>query len=290
MANLPVEIIKKIKKLQRGEITEHYVYKSIAKRTKNQENKKILERISADEKIHYQTWTKLLGEEAKPNRLRIFYFSFLAFFFGYTFSLKLMEMGEDNAKEVYKEISQYAPEATKIAEDEEVHEEKLIHMLDEERLSYVGSMVLGLNDALVELSGTLAGLTLAFNNTKLILLSGLVTGIAASLSMAASEYLSSKADDDPNALKSSVYTGVAYIITVAILILPYLFLSNQFVALGIMLGSVVLIIFIFNYYISVAKDLNFKERFLHMAIISLSVAIISFGIGYVLNLFLGVSS
>ena len=57
--------------------------------------------------------------------------------------------------------------AQKIAEDEERHEQKLLAILDEERLQYVGSMVLGLNDALVELTGTLAGLTLALQNTKL---------------------------------------------------------------------------------------------------------------------------
>jgi VIT1/CCC1 family predicted Fe2+/Mn2+ transporter len=162
-------------------------------------------------------------------------------------------------------------------------------MLDEERLGYVGSMVLGLNDALVELSGTLAGLTFAFQDTRLISLSGLITGIAASLSMAASEYLSSKADNQENAFKSSLYTGGAYIITVILLVLPYLLITNPFVALGVMLGTVVLIIFIFNFYISVAKNLNFKKRFLQMAAISLGVAALSFVIGIGIDAILGVN-
>jgi VIT1/CCC1 family predicted Fe2+/Mn2+ transporter len=144
-------------------------------------------------------------------------------------------------------------------------------------------MVLGLNDALVELSGTLAGLTFAFQDTKLISLSGLITGIAASLSMAASEYLSSKADGEENAFKSSIYTGVAYIITVIILVLPYLLLSNPFIALGIMIGAVIMIIFVFNLYISVAKNLNFKKRFFQMAAISLGVALLSFFIGMAID-------
>ena len=46
-------------------------------------------------------------------------------------------------------------------------------MLDEERLRYIGSVVLGLNDALIELTGALAGLTLALQNTQLNLLLGL---------------------------------------------------------------------------------------------------------------------
>ncbi|MDD3477696.1 MAG: VIT1/CCC1 transporter family protein [Candidatus Izemoplasmatales bacterium] len=288
MNDIPKAISLKIKSMQRGEITEYYVYKNIAKRVKDASNKEILLKIANDEMRHYNVWKTFLGEEAKPNRLKIFYFTTLAFLFGYTFTLKLMERGEDRANDYYTEIGEYSDQAKQIAMEEDEHEKALIGMLDEERLSYVGSMVLGLNDALVELSGALAGLTFAFTDTKLISLSGLITGIAASLSMAASQYLSSKADGRPDALKSSVYTGIAYVVTVAILITPYLLLGNQYIALGVMLFSVVLIIFLFNYYISVAKDLEFKKRFFQMAIISLSVAVISFFIGILVKKFLGV--
>jgi len=281
--NIPESIKKKIISLQKGEITEHYVYLKIAKRTKQKENKEILERIARDELRHYKMWSEYLDKQAKPNHFAIFYYSLLSIVFGYTFTLKIMEKGEDQAKRYYTEVGEYAPEAKKIAMEEDEHEKALIDMLDEERLSYVGSMVLGLNDALVELSGTLAGLTFAFSDSKLISLSGLITGIAASLSMAASEYLSSKADNNPNALKSSIYTGIAYVITVSLLILPYLLIPNPFISLGVMMFTVVLIIFLFNYYISVAKNYNFKKRFLQMAVISLSVAIISFGIGSLLT-------
>ena len=63
------------------------------------------------------------------------------------------------------------------------------------------------------------------------------------------------------------------------MILPYLLISNVYISLVITIGVVIFIIFIFNYYISVAKDLSFKKRFLEMVSISLGVAIISFGIG-----------
>ena len=55
-------------------------------------------------------------------------------------------------------------------------------------------MVLGLNDALVELTGTLAGLTFALANARLVALAGIITGIAATLSMAASNYLAERAN------------------------------------------------------------------------------------------------
>jgi len=49
-----------------------------------------------------------------------------------------------------------------------------------------------------------------------------------------------------------------------------------------------IIILVFNFYISVAKDLPFKQRFFEMAGISLGVAVISFIIGHFVRLFLGV--
>ena len=289
MKQVPIEITNKIKKMQKGEITEYHIYTKISKRVKQKESKEILQTIANDELKHFNIWTEILNQKVKPNKFKVFLYTLINFFFGYTFTLKLMESGEEDAQDAYNEISEYYPIATDIMHDEDTHEKELLNMLNEERLNYVGSMVLGLNDALVELSGTLAGLTFALQNTALISLSGLITGIAASLSMAASEYLSSKSDNDPDALKSAIYTGIAYIVTVALLILPYLLIGNPYISLGIMLGTVVLIIFVFNYYISVAKNYNFKKRFLQMAMISLGVATLSFFIGIAVKQVLGIN-
>jgi VIT1/CCC1 family predicted Fe2+/Mn2+ transporter len=84
-------------------------------------------------------------------------------------------------------------------------------------------MHLGLNDALVELTGALAGLPLAFGDVKIIALSGLITGIAASLSITASEFIFTSAEDTEKKLgRAALYTGIAYVLTVTLLILPYL--------------------------------------------------------------------
>ena len=180
-------------------------------------------------------------------------------------------------------------EAVKIAQDEDKHEQQLIDLIREGKLEYMGSVVLGLNDALVELTGALAGLTFALQNTHIIALAGLITGIAASFSMAASEYLSNKSEgNSENALTASIYTGVAYIFTVIILVLPYLLFTNYFICLSFTILFAVFIIFFFNYYISVAKNLNFKKRFLEMLAISLGVALFSFAIGFVIRQFFGI--
>jgi len=163
-------------------------------------------------------------------------------------------------------------------------------MLDEERLQYVGSMVLGLNDALVELTGSLAGFTFALQNTRLIALSGLIIGISATFSMASSEFLAARSEGRDDALKSCSYTGTAYLITVVLLVAPYLIFGNAqyLIALACMMLIVVLIIAGFTYYTSVAQDQPFKSRFLEMALISISVAVLSFVVGVLAKKFLGV--
>jgi VIT1/CCC1 family predicted Fe2+/Mn2+ transporter len=219
----------------------------------------------------------------------VFKYVLISRLLGFTFGVKLMERGEEDAQESYGALAHIIADADAIAKDEGDHEDELLALLDEQLLRYTGSIVLGLNDALVELTGALAGLTLALGDRQLIALTGSVTGIAAALSMAASEYLSTKSEEshqDP--VRAALYTGVAYIIAVALLITPYLVLDNLYLCLASSLGLAVAIIAAFNYYISVARDLPFRRRFLEMAGLSLGVAALSFGIGYLLRSALGV--
>ncbi|GAB4505328.1 MAG: VIT1/CCC1 transporter family protein [Anaerolineales bacterium] len=275
---------------QRIEITEHHIYKNLAKSIKEPDNRKVLEQIADDERGHAEGWKKYTQRDIQPSRWDIFKYTLIGRLFGFTFGIKLMERGEEKAQKNYAQLQGKIPEIEKWLHEEEIHEQKLIGMLDEERLRYAGSVVLGLNDALVELTGALAGLTLALQNGKLIALSGLITGIAASLSMAASEYLSTRSEEtSKHPVRAAIYTGIAYVITVTLLVLPYLIIpQNYYLDLVITLVTAVLIIAVFNYYISVAKDEPFKKRFLEMTGLSLSVAALSFLVGYLIRQWLGV--
>jgi VIT1/CCC1 family predicted Fe2+/Mn2+ transporter len=279
-----------ILQLQQDEVTEQAIYSNLTKRVKKQSDKDILQRIGKEEGRHAETWRRYTNKKLKPNNFKVFIYTLLSFIFGYTFTIKIMEKGEQAAQHFYLKLTLEVPEAQRIYEEEEAHEQALIGLLNEERLQYVGSMVLGLNDALVELTGTLAGLSFALQNNKLVALSGLITGISATLSMASSEYLSARSEGNSNALKSSLYTGIMYIFAVILLVLPYLLLPSDkyLISLIIMLLIVVIIILIFTYYISVAKDLPFKKRFIEMAVISLSVAALSFVVGFIVKQFLGI--
>ena len=290
MKNISQAAFMVIKKMQQNELNESIIYEEIAKFAKGEENKQVLHRLAQEEKAHYEIWKKYTGVEMKPQKFKIFRYKLLARIFGFTFAVKLMENGEEAAQEEYGLVAEEVEESVFIRKQEEEHEAALLEMLDEESLQYVGSMVLGLNDALVELTGSLAGFTFALQNTKLIALSGLIIGISATFSMASSEFLAARSEGRDDALKSCSYTGTAYLITVILLIAPYLlFGSGGYIpALICMLLIVILIIAGFTYYTSIAQDQPFKSRFWEMALISVGVAVVSFVVGILAKRFLGV--
>lgn len=284
-----ISLLKKVSSYQKKEITEHFIYKNLALKQKDENNRKILERISNDELRHYNIWKDFTKKEFKPSSIKVFFFLLICRIFGLTFGIKLLEKGEEEAAKQYKTICEHFPQAEKIMKEENEHEEELIKMIDEERLKYVGSIVLGLNDALVELTGSLAGLTFALQKSSLVAVTGLIVGISASLSMSASEYLSTKAEEGlRNPFKASVYTGVAYVGTVFLLVVPFFLISNPFAALLLSISSSVFVIGFFNFYLTVAKDKPFFKPFFEMIFISLSVAAVSFAIGYLARIILGV--
>ncbi len=273
--------------IQKSEITEHLVYKKLAEMTDKKENAEILERISKEEMDHYQILKRVSGEDAEPSNLRVFLYIKISSIFGLNFGLKLMEGGESKSAETYSVIEGF-PQAKKMMEDEKEHEKKIISMIDESILTYVSSVVLGLNDALVELTGALTGFTLALQNSRLVAIAGLITGIAASMSMGVSNYLSVKheSEGEKKPLKSAFYTFISYIGTVVVLISPYFIMENIYVSLGTALILAILIIAFFNFYVSIAKGLNFRERFLEMALLSLGVSAINYAIGIIVRKYL----
>jgi len=283
---LPAGVLERIRAAQKNEITEHHVYHRLAGLAKKEHNARILRDIGDCERAHYDILRDLTGRDVAPDGLRVWFFYLVARFLGLTFGLKLMEKGESGAAAAYAELSGSIDGLDRVSEEEAEHEERLIAIIDDEKLKYVGSIVLGLNDALVELTGALAGFTLALGEIRLIALAGLITGIAGAFSMAASEYLSIKSEGEAlHPLRAAIYTGATYLCTVLFLILPYLVLDNPYLSLGFTLANALLVIFLFTYYVSVAQDISFRRRFSEMAAISLGVAALTFGISYVMRLF-----
>jgi len=273
---------------QKNEITENAVYNNLAKKA-DRKNAKILRRIAKDELRHYNEWKELTQIDVHPNQIAILNYLIISKIFGLTFAIKMMEAGEEVAQEVYDDISKKIPKAKEILKDELEHEKLLVNMIDEEKLGYISSMVLGLSDALVELTGALAGLTFALQDAMLTGTVGLITGIAASMSMSASEYLSQKSEEgSKNPIKASFYTGIAYLMTVLFLIFPYFIFTNYYISFGVTILNAILVILIFTFFVSVVREVEFRKTFFEMLMISLVVALISFMIGWVARIVLNV--
>jgi len=281
-------------KLQRMEATEAEVYRRLARMQKDPVNRSILEGISLEEERHEAVIENMTGEKVRADMGKVRRQIMLARLFGFTFSVKMMEATEKDVAAEYRELG-----LDDIAEEEEAHEENMIGMLDEERLRYSGSVVLGMSDALVELTGALAGLTFALQSLNLVALAGLVTGIAAAFSMGASEYLSSRAEKkSESAVRAAFFTWISYLITVLLLVSPYLLLTAEspdfhglephVQALLYTFAIGLLIVAVFNFYVSVVEEVSFSSRFMEMAGILGVVSLISYGIGILLRGMLGV--
>jgi VIT1/CCC1 family predicted Fe2+/Mn2+ transporter len=278
---LDPEIEARLLAAQKNEITEYFIYEKLAQSAKDTHNRDILRRISRDELKHHNIWKGHTGKKVQPHRWKIRLFYFIAKVFGITFGLKLMERGEGEAQINYGGIAKYIRVAEEISRDEHEHENKLLSLINEERLQYIGAIIRGLNEGLVELTGAMAGLTFAFQNSSLIATTGLIIGLAMSLSLGSTEYLATKSEESgQHPLKAAAYTGFANAVTVLLLIIPFLVFDNIYTALGLMLLIAIIIIFVFSFYISVTKETSLKSRFVEMASISLGIAAVTFTIGF----------
>lgn len=284
------EDLKKALKQQQSEINDHTIYKALASYQENEENRKIFEKIAKDEKSHYEFWVKITNKQIEAQKFVVWWYILLVKVFGTSFALKSLEKRESGAEAFYKELFEIYPESKKIYKQEVEHEFELIDMLNDKKLLYAGAIVLGMNDALVELTGTLSGIAFAFDKTLVVGLTGLIMGIAASLSMAGSAYFEAKENpsDNINPLVYSLYTGVSYILTTTILVIPFFIFEEMNYSLIMMFLSAFFAIISYNFYISVAKDLSFSKRVVQMSVITFGVALISFGIGYVVKYYIGI--
>jgi rubrerythrin len=141
---------------QRNEISEYHTYSWLSARIKDEKNREIIKSIGNDERKHYEVIKGITGTEVKPRKVLVLFYRLVSIVLGLSFGLRLMEKGEKAAERIYSHLKDSVPELAEVFRDEEEHEKELLAMINEEMIEYAGSMVLGLNDALMELTGVLA--------------------------------------------------------------------------------------------------------------------------------------
>jgi len=285
---MKAETMKKILVYQKNEITEHILYGALAQRFKGK-NGEILHKISGDELRHYDFFKKITGRDVRPDYIRIFFFRIVSRVFGITFTMKMMSNGEDQAEHNYEEVEDRVPGIKKIISEEVKHEESLMAQIEEGVITHMGSMVLAINNSIQEITGIVVGLTFALSSAILVGKTALISGMAATLAMVASEYLSQKAEagDSGEPLKAALYTGVVYLLVVAVIVSPYFIFESHYAALAVALGAVVLIITVFTFFMSVVKGLRYRRAVMEVSAITAVVVALSLGLGMVIKLVFG---
>ncbi len=273
----------------RNELTEHLVYHKLALREKKPENRALLEKLSLQEKSHYEFWESLIpGVDVKPHFLGLHGTTFLRSILGVTFTTKFLETHEKSSIATYEKMLGMMPEEYRkrlgeIIEDEKTHEQSLIGELKERRVSYIGFIALGLADAIVEITGVHAGFLGVTRSTLIAGISGTIVGFAAAISMGSAAYLQAKQDTEKSAVVSAFTTGISYFGSVILLALPYFLIRAMLAAFVVSTSVGIVLLAGFTFYTSVIFDRKFARELGEAIILMLGTALATFILGNIIG-------
>lgn len=273
----------------RDELFSYNLYKSLVKKPFiTRELKNILLRAAEDEYKHYLFWKSISSNcKTRFSTLKILVYTVFFYLFGLTILLKYLESKEKTAIEMYKKVVESRPELAGIVEkiiDEELkHEEEFISGVDEARVRYIGAITLGISDALVELTGIYTGSLGAFENTLSAGLTGILAGIAASISMGVASYTQAKNEGRVKPWRAALYTFTSYITVALLLALPYLLSNSILLAFIIMLIIAIGIVAYMSFYTAVLYSRNYVRELAETTLLLLGVSIILYVLGSILG-------
>ena len=298
-----------------NEIKDHSLYSKLAQLERDPGLRLLFRKLSDKENEHIGIWKKLLGVSGakEGESLSVEFDVYLKVMvwkvFGISFLLKLLERNERAGVAAYsmaRDSREFGEKGERylgdIIKDESGHEKALVDKVLEHKdtLGSIQSMVFGLNDGLVEILALVAGLATVASTSLVVVIVGLIAGIAGTLSMSGGAYLSSKSGDlvegsmkgkgkASSAGRAAYYTGIYYFIGALIVILPFLaglkgiagiILSVLFVAISLTAVSTI---------IAVVSDTSIKRRTFEMLAISLGAAAVTILFSTFVKMYLGVS-
>ncbi len=276
------------------EYTDHLVYKKLAAREKISERKEILQQLSQQEEEHYQFWKDVLnGYVPRSRRFFLNFVVLLRYFFGLTFAVKFLERHEKQVIEEYRRIQpqfdgEVGARLERMIADEEKHEDFFIGQINEGVVKYLGFIVLGLADAIIEITGVHAGFLGVTSSTTMAGVAGLIVGFAAAISMGTAAYLQAKQSTERNPLTSALITGFSYILAVVALALPYFLTHHMLAAFIISLVMAMLLTAYFTFYSAVLFERHFGKEFLESSLLTLGTAVATYLFGEFLGRIFGI--
>lgn len=280
------------------EYTDYLVYKRLAEspRTKDPKMKQILNTLSETELRHYEFWKKFLPPESKitPSSLSIYLTLFLRFLFGNAFAIKYLEKHENTVIKRYKSVKNSIPEADQhqfdeMVRDEEEHENTWMDQMQGRYLRYISFVILGLADAIVEISGIHAGSLGLYHSTEITGLAGIVAGASASIAMASAAYAQAKQGFQGRAGVAAFATGISYFINALVLAAPYFLTHSQTLAISMSIVFAILIIAFVSYYNSIISQAHFLRDFAELAAIMLGATAALYVFGLLIKSVFGIT-
>ncbi|MDA4126972.1 MAG: VIT1/CCC1 family protein [Thaumarchaeota archaeon] len=268
------------------EFSDHALYDRLAKTVqKDSPFADVLKQLSATELEHYEFWRKYVpGKEPRLAKLKLYWVLFLRRFFGLTFATRYLDRHEGDVVKEYGSVAHLIPVSDKNAfdqmvADEKEHENAFAQKIESSTISYISFVVLGLADALVEISGIHAGSLGFYDRTEIAGLAGVIAGAAASMAMASAAFAQAKQGFKGSARLSAAYTGVSYFITAIVLATPYFLTTNMIYALSSSLSLAVLILVLTTYYSTVIQSRPFSRDFLEILAILFGATIVLYAFG-----------
>lgn len=258
-------------------------------------SRSVLLEMASHEERHYRFWSSIVGGCGVGFLwLRILVALIMALLFGATVTIKILERKESETIERYRGLLKYfegseREELERIIADEIKHENYLADNIAEERIKYLGFIVLGLSDAIIEISGIHAGTLGVYENTVMAGLAGLIAGVAASMAMAAAAYAQAKQGGMGRPGTSAMYTGVAYLLTAIVLAIPYFIIHEIFVAFAMSIALSIVILAYISTYSSVLYNRNYIREIVETTAIILGVSAALYILGTLISQVFGIS-
>lgn len=278
------------------EIYRHLaLYHKDARRAHRRKLGDVFQRLSETEYKHYEFWKKYSPRtEAKVSRLKLYGIIIFEAIFGATFAVKFLERHEESTLRQYRHIGERIPQEDKSRFEQMVKEEQelevsLAQEVQSNFVKYMSFIVLGLADAIVEISGIHAGSLGIYSSTRLTGLAGIIAGAAASIAMATAAYAQAKQSFRGSPKISAVMTGVSYFVSAACLAAPYFIETDPIYAMSASLSIAVVILLLTTYYNAVISTTHFLREFLELAGIMFGATLALYILGEIMRFYFGIT-
>jgi VIT1/CCC1 family predicted Fe2+/Mn2+ transporter len=296
----------------RDEFRDSAVYARLAADEADPGAKGLLLMLSATERSHARDWQSLLKGRAKLGRDSIILKATIAEMlivrklFGIAFVVKYLERHERYGLAKYRTALR-DPSLTRregrhirrIIREDAAYEATLVRQAEAYKgeLVYSQSIILGLNDGLVEILALVAGIAVVATSSLMVVALGLLAGISGTLSMAGGAYLSAKSGElvvngkssrrTSNPRKEAAYTGLWYFIGALISVLPFIAgmtgLEGDLVAMVLVAAALAAA----SSVIAIMSGTSIRKRATEMVAISLGAALVTVAIGTLARYYLG---